>query len=115
MNIFAAVMTGKGTGAISTVQVFGDSAKAVIRKIFKPMGTKSAKFSPGEILLGSIHDGDEVIDQVTIGCEGPDNFAINCHGNPLIVEMIMQLLAKEGAKPVTAEKLLTKFLSAQKI
>ena len=115
MNIFAAVMTGKGTGAISTVQVFGDSAEAVIKKIFKPTGTQAAKFRPGEILLGTIQDGDEVIDQVTVGCEGPQTFAINCHGNPLIVEMIMQLLKRCGAELLTAEQLLTKILTSQKL
>jgi len=114
MNVFAAVMTGKGTGAISTVQVFGDSSEAVIKKIFKPTGTKSAKFKTGEILLGTINDGDEVIDQVTIGCEGPGTFAIHCHGNPLIVEMIMQLLKRCGAELLTTEQLLAKILAAQK-
>ena len=89
MSIFAAVMTGKGTGAIAAVQVFGNSAEAVIKKVFKPAGTKPLKFKTGEILLGTITDSAKVIDQVTIGCEGPDTFAINCHGNPLIVEMIM--------------------------
>ncbi len=114
MNTFAAVMTGKGTGAISTVQVFGDAAQDVIKKIFKPAGTKPAKFKTGKILLGTIADGNETIDQVTIGCEGPKTFAINCHGNPLIVADIMQLLQRCGAKLLTAEQLLTKILSAQK-
>jgi len=113
MDCFAAVMTGKGTGAISTIQIFGDSAEAVIRKVFKPAGTKPFKFKTGEILLGAITVGAEVIDQVTIGCEGPDTFAINCHGNPLIVEMIMQLLGQHVANLVTAEQLLTKTLFAQ--
>jgi tRNA modification GTPase len=114
MSIFAAVMTGKGTGAISTVQVFGDSAEVVIEKIFKPTGTKPAKFKTGEILLGTITDGNETIDQVTIGCEQADSFAIHCHGNPLIVADIMQLLQRCGATLLTAEQLLTKILSAQK-
>ncbi len=113
-NVFAAVMTSKGTGAIATVQLFGDSAETIIKEIFKPVITKSPTFKTGEILLGKIMDGSETIDQVTIGCEGPDNFAINCHGNPLIVEMIMKLLAQKGVKPVTAEQLLAKILSAQK-
>jgi len=107
-------MTGKGTGAISTIQIFGDSAEAVIRKIFKPIVAKPARFKTGEILLGTITDGAEVIDQVTIGCEGPDTFAINCHGNPLIVEMIMQLLRRHGAALLTAEQLLKNLLTAQK-
>jgi tRNA modification GTPase len=114
MNTFAAVMTGKGTGAISTVQVFGDSAEDVVKKIFKPAGTKPDEFKTGEILLGTITDGFETIDQVTIGCEQANSFAINCHGNPLIVADIMQLLQRCGAKLLTAEQLLTKILSAQK-
>ena len=113
MDCFAAVMTGKGTGAISTIQVFGDSAEAVIKKVLKPAGTKPLKFKTGEIHLGTICDRDEVIDQVTISCESTDTLAINCHGNPLIVEMIMQLLGQHGASLVTAEQLLTKILSSQ--
>ena len=114
MSIFAAVTTGKGTGAISTIQIFGDSAEALIKIVFKPVGTKPLKFKTGEILLGTICDGAEVIDQVTIGCEGPDTLAINCHGNPLIVELIMQLLRRHGAALLTAEQLLRKLLTAQR-
>ncbi len=114
MSTFAAVMTGKGTGAISTVAVFGDSAEAIIKKIFKLAGTKPAILKAGKILLGTISDGCETIDHVTIGCEGTNNFAINCHGNPLIVEMIMELLQRQGARLVTAEELLAKTLRAEK-
>jgi tRNA modification GTPase len=114
MNTFAAVMTGKGTGAISTVQVFGDSAEALVKKIFTPAAASPAKFKTGEILLGKILDGDEIIDQVTLGCEGPKNFAIHCHGNPLIVADIMQLLQRYGVTLLTPEQLLTKILSSQK-
>jgi len=113
MDIDAALMTGKGTGAISTIQIFGDGARPLLRKLFRPVGTRPAKFTMGEILLGTICDGSEVIDQVTLGCEGPDNFAIHCHGNPLIVEMIMELLRKHGANLVTAEQLLAKTLATQ--
>jgi tRNA modification GTPase len=113
MSALTAVMTGTGTGAISTIQIFGDSAKTVIKKVFKPARTKPPKFETGEIHVGTICDGDKVIDQVTIGCEGPETFAINCHGNPLIVEMIMQLLKRHGAALLTAEQLLEKILMAQ--
>lgn len=115
MAAFAAVMTGKGTGAISTIQVFGDKAEAVIKNIFKSIGTKPPILQPGKILLGTIVDGSETIDRVAIGCEGPETFAINCHGNPLIVEMIMQLLQQHGAKLLTADELRAKTLLAQKL
>lgn len=114
MSAFAAVTTSKGTGAISTIQVFGDSAETITKKIFSPAGKKPAVFKPGKILLGTISEMGETIDQVTVGCEGPDNFAINCHGNPLIIADIMQLLQRNGAALLTAEKLLTKILSIQK-
>ena len=52
-------MTGKGTGAISTIQVFGDLAEDIIKKIFKTAGKEPAKFETGKILLGAIHDGDK--------------------------------------------------------
>ena len=113
-EVYAAVMTGKGTGAISTIQIFGDSARAIIKKIFKPAGTKPTILKTGKILLGTIADGSEIIDQVTIGCESAHCFAINCHGNPLIVEMIMQLLAQQGAELLTAEQLLYKTISSEK-
>ncbi len=114
MSIFAAVMTGQGTGAISTIQLFGDKAEAILKKIFKPVSAKPATLKLGQILLGTISDGTETIDQVTIGCEGPGNFAINCHGNPLIVACLMQLLQRNGATLLTAEKLLTKIFSIEK-
>ncbi|MFH1717033.1 MAG: GTPase [Planctomycetota bacterium] len=114
MSIFTAVMTGKGAGAISTVQVFGKDCEGLVARIFKPAGTKPAKFNANEILLGAITDGDRTIDQVTIGCETQDTFAIHCHGNPLVVEMIMQLLDRCGVTLLTAEQLLAKiFTSAE--
>ena len=111
MALYAAVMTGKGTGAIATVQVFGDDAQKVLAGIFKPARAKRTEFKTGKILLGSIVDDEKNIDQVTVGCEGPQAFAIHCHGNPLIVEMIMELLVKQGADLISAEELLTRILT----
>jgi len=106
-------MTGRGTGAIATIQILGDSAKDILAKVFKPAGAKIQRCKTGQILLGDIIDNDKTIDQVAIGCEAPGLFAIHCHGNPLIVEMIMQRLKNSGATLLTAEQLRTKILSAQ--
>jgi tRNA modification GTPase len=115
MSTFAAVMTGKGTAAISTIQLFGDTAETIIKGIFKPAGSKPAEFKTGRILLGAIiNQQGETIDQVTIGCEGLEAIAIHCHGNPLIIEMIMQQLQRNGVVLLTAEELLIKMLTAGK-
>jgi tRNA modification GTPase len=113
MNTFAAVMTGQGTGAISTIQVFGDGAEDIIGRIFQPARGRAVPLEPGKILLGTIVDGSETLDQVIIGCEGTQNIAINCHGNPLIVEMIMELLQRHGVTLVKFEELLAKTLTAK--
>ncbi|MFZ0034558.1 MAG: GTPase [Sedimentisphaerales bacterium] len=113
MSAFAAVTTGKGIGAIAVIQVFGDLVETFVKKIFNPAGGKPAVFKPGKILLGTISNGAETIDQVTIGCEGHGHFAINCHGNPLIVADIMQLLQRQGVILLTAEELLAKIFSAE--
>jgi tRNA modification GTPase len=99
--VLAGVMTAKSAAAISCVQVVGDSAEEILKKIFK-----ASKIQPGLILHGNIYDGDKIIDEVIIGCEAEDSFSINCHGNPIIVENILALLKKHGAKIVDAQEIL---------
>lgn len=108
MSVFAAVMTGKGTGAIATIQLYGDSAADIFRQMLPTQPQKPIEFTTGKILLTTIQSGDKTIDQVTIGCEGNNTYAINCHGNPLIVEEIMQVLRQQGVELLTAEQLLCK-------
>ncbi|MHC4271937.1 MAG: GTPase [Planctomycetota bacterium] len=114
MCTFAAVMTSKGTGAISTIQLYGNSAKDIIKKIFKPDKEKKAILQPGRIHLGNIFDAKENLDQVTIGCVESNNFSINCHGNPLIVSDIIKLLADNKVQLVNAEQLLSKIYQTKK-
>jgi tRNA modification GTPase len=113
MDCYAAVMTGKGTGAVSTVHLYGEGSESVIRQIFKSASQKTLHLKAGEILLGSIYDDDKKIDQVTIGCEWLNTFAIHCHGNPLIVENIIKLLREQGVQIVTDEQLRKIILSSQ--
>ena len=63
MGVFAAVMTGKGTGAISTIRVFGDSSEAVVKKVFEPAAGKPVVFEPGRILSGNVVDHGRTVDQ----------------------------------------------------
>ena len=113
MITYAAVMTGKGTGAIATILILGKSAKGIIEKLFEPASGGQARFERGKILLGTIKRGEEIIDEVTIGCEGEDYFAINCHGNPLIAAEIMGLLKESGARLINADVILKKIYKSQ--
>jgi len=113
MKTYAAVITGQGAGAISTIQICGNSALSVIKKIFKPAGKLKNDLKPSRFYLGKIYDGKNLIDQVTIGYENTDSLAINCHGNPLIVADIMKLLTRLNVKPLAYEDFLNKFLAIQ--
>jgi tRNA modification GTPase len=113
MDVWAAVMTGPGAGAIATIQVFGAAAEGVLGEVFRTKGNKTFERRTGRILLGSIVDGDETVDEVTIGCEGPQTFALHCHGNPLIVARIMRLLRQQGVQPIPADQMLLQVMTAQ--
>jgi tRNA modification GTPase len=106
-------MTPKAVGAISTIELAGPGAAKVIKKIFEPIANKPPRLATGRILLGHIRDGRQLIDEVVIGCEGPQLFAINCHGNPLIVQTIMYLLQRQGTALVEPEQILKHTLSAR--
>jgi len=105
-------MTGKGTGAIATIQVLGDQAAQIVSHLFRPAGPSPADLIPGRIALGAVVDGQQILDQVVVGCEDHDLFAIHCHGNPLILESIMALVEAAGAQLVSPEVLLAKVYSA---
>ncbi len=97
-------MTAKAAGAIGSIQLAGKDSRQILQKNFKPKFGKCC-FDAGQIYVGFFTAKDEKIDEVVIGCEQHNSFAINCHGNPLIVEMIMEELTKQGAVAVNGEKM----------
>ena len=112
MSTWAAVMTGKGTGAIATIELFGDQAGQTAQQVFRRTDSTAADLTPGAVALGEIVDGDRTLDQVLVGREDRDLYAIHCHGNPLIVESVVALLDRSGATLVTPETLRARVLAA---
>ena len=102
----AAVITPPGTAAIGGILLCGEGARDILQATFRTKSPCEVRFEPGRIFVGQIADGGETIDQVVIGCEGPDRFAIHCHGNPLLVESLMELFARRGAELISADALL---------
>ncbi len=110
---FAALMTARTAAAISSIQLAGSGAEEILKRIFKPAAKQNPDFSYGQILHGFIFNTARNIDEVVIGFEGKDNFSINCHGNPLIVENILELLKEHDVKIVEPEEMMI-FLGRQK-
>ena len=112
-NCIASLMTARAVAAISGIQLIGAGSADIMKSIFRPAGKMNVDLSKGRILHGFIFDGDRDIDEVVIGCEDKDVFSINCHGNPLIVENILELLKTRGAKVAEPQEVLV-FLGRQK-
>ena len=103
MSALAALLTPKGPGAIAVIKLCGSSASDILAAVFEP---SSAIPSPGKLALGTVVDDSRTIDQVVIVCESENSFAINCHGSPLVVELVMDILRRHGATPVEPKALL---------
>jgi tRNA modification GTPase len=101
------VLTARGMAAIGSVAVAGDGAKEILRKVFRSYNpaSKTCGLETGGTVHGVIVDGQRVIDEVLVGCEGANRFVIHCHGNPLLLEQVIKLLQSHGAKLTDAEHL----------
>jgi len=111
MDTTAALITPRGTGAISTIQLYGSGAKGIVGDIFKASGKTCSEYAVGDIVLGRIVDSEgKIIDQVLIGCEAENTYAVNCHGNPLIVESILNLLRGKGVSVLGRGEYLQNYL-----
>ena len=111
--VLVCVSTAKGAAAIAVVEVFGNGGVDIVRSIFQADGSKSCAFDIRVIYTGYITDDGVIIDHVVACRTEEDVIEISCHGNPLIVEMVMGALSKAGAKLVDAEKLISEKLTSK--
>jgi tRNA modification GTPase len=95
--------------AIASVALEGEDAQQILGQVFRRTRTDvgllrvtdriqpTGPIGMGRVVHGCIASGEEVIDEVVVGCEGPGSFVIHCHGNPLLVERIVGMLQSYGA------------------
>lgn len=99
--------TPKGSGAIALIRISGLSSISIVSKIAKLSGQKQLE----DVSSHTIHFGDivdeksNVVDQVMfIVMKSPKTFTgedvveITCHNNPFIIEQIIMLVIKHGAR-----------------
>ncbi len=103
-DTIAAISSPVGKGAISIIRVSGPMVFKILSKIFKP-DFKSKNINKVGILTGNIINGKNVIDHVVILINkkpktytGEDLLEIQCHGNPIITNIIMNLLISHGTR-----------------
>ena len=101
MDVCVSILTAKGSAAISVIALRGQKAAGIVAEVFTPADRIPL---PGNFTVGSI-SAHQLIDQVVLGCVEKNSFEINCHGNPIIVEQIVELLCQKGAELVDADQL----------
>jgi len=118
-DTIVALATPAGIGAIGVIRLSGPDAIIITNEVFK--GKDLTKQSSHTIHFGSIVDRDMVLDEVLISLfVGPRSYTrenvveISCHGSNYIIESIIKLLLKNGARSAKAgEFTLRAFLNGQ--
>lgn len=95
-----AISSAKINQPISIIRVCGPESFDIVKKIFTGKVGKNK-----QITYGKIYEKNQILDEVLVAWfEGKDNFIgenlveINCHGNVILVEMILQLIISKGAR-----------------
>lgn len=114
-----ALATPAGVGAIGVIRLSGPDAIKIADSVFK--GKDLTKQQSHTIHFGNIVDGDIILDEVLASLFiAPKSYTrenvveISCHGSNYIIESIIRLLIKKGARSAKAgEFTLRAFLNGQ--
>ncbi len=106
-DTIAAISTPPGEGAISIVRLSGEEALPIAAKVFRS-GQKNLQTVPSHTIhYGHLIDPDkeQLVDEVMVSVmKAPKTFTredvveINCHGGIVVVNQILQLLLRQGAR-----------------
>jgi tRNA modification GTPase len=118
-DTIVALATPNGTGAIGIIRLSGPDAVAITQKVFK--GKDLSKQASHTIHFGHIVDGAVVLDEVLVSLFiAPKSYTrenvveISCHGSAYIIESVIKLLIRSGARPAQpGEFTLRAFLNGQ--
>ncbi|GAB3936682.1 tRNA uridine-5-carboxymethylaminomethyl(34) synthesis GTPase MnmE [Mucilaginibacter myungsuensis] len=118
-DTIVALATANGVGAIGVIRLSGPQAITIANSVFK--GKDLTKQVSHTIHFGNVVDGDVILDEVLMSIfVGPRSYTrenvveISCHGSNYIIESIIKLLIKRGARAAKAgEFTMRAFLNGQ--
>lgn len=118
-DTIVALATAAGSGAIAVIRLSGPDSIPIANQVFK--GKDLTKQKSHTIHFGTIRDGEEVLDEVLVSLfVGPHSYTredvveISTHNSRYIVERLIHLLIREGARAAQpGEFTLRAFLNGQ--
>ena len=102
-DLWAAVLTPPGVGAMAVIRLAGRDAPDVLRQCFIPKRTTAIdNLQPDRLAYGHVIDGDETLDDAIVSLRPNDREGyiadITVHGGLRVVERVLLLLQRLGAK-----------------
>lgn len=106
-DTIAAVATAPGVGAIAVIRLSGPEAIAITNRVFK--GKDLTQQASHTIHFGTIRDEGKIVDEVLVSLfVAPHSYTkenvveVSCHGSDYIVQQLMQVFLKNGARLANA-------------
>lgn len=105
-DTIVAISTPLGQGGLGIIRLSGPQSHVITGKIFKPTNQIIDPFACSHTIIhGLIQDSDKSIDEVLISVflrphsyTGEDIIEISAHGGPVILQEILNLCIKHGAR-----------------
>jgi tRNA modification GTPase len=107
-DTIAAISTPLGEGGIGIVRLSGPESAGILRRLFRPAGTRAAGgLPPRQLILGHIIDpasGQEVDEVLVSFMPAPHTYTrqdvveINCHGGIVATRRVLELCLLAGAR-----------------
>ena len=99
-DTITAISTPLGTGGVGVIRISGDKSFEIAKRI-----SQKDDLPAGKICHGWIYDGDKKLDEVIIlpfksphSYSGEDVIEIQCHGGIHVIQNILNLVLKNGAR-----------------
>ena len=106
-DTIAAIATAMSNSGIGIIRVSGNESIEIVDHIFKNSKKENSlkRYKSHTIHYGFIYDKDKILDEVMVSVfKSPHSFTtedtveINCHGGILVLQKILELLIKNGAR-----------------
>ena len=104
-DTIAAVATPLQPSGLGVIRVSGTEAVSLVEPLFKGRECPLKKAETHKLLYGWIHDEGELLDKVLlVVMRAPHSYTtedvveIQCHGSPLVLRTILDLVLRQGAR-----------------
>ena len=104
-DTIAAVATPLQPSGLGVIRVSGTEAVSLVEPLFKGRERPLKKAETHKLLYGWIHDKGELLDKVLlVVMRAPHSYTtedvveIQCHGSPLVLRTILDLVLRQGAR-----------------